>query len=100
MAQQYAISGIEEAREYLGHPILGARLRECAGLVNAVEGRSPAEIFGYPDDLKFHSSMTLFARAAEGSGEEDRVFSEALAKYFSRSPDAATIRILQGSAQQ
>ena len=52
-AQHYAISGIDEAKAYLAHPVLGARLRECTALVNAVSGRSVEAIFGYPDDLKF-----------------------------------------------
>src|SRR5271170_6519896 len=69
MALRYAISGLEEARAYLEHPILGPRLRECAGIVVGVEGKKVEEIFGYPDDLKFHSSMTLFAKAsAIGTG--------------------------------
>jgi uncharacterized protein (DUF1810 family) len=63
MAQKYAISSRAEAEAYLGHPILGPRLRECTGLVTAIEGRSIDDILGYPDDLKFRSSMTLFAHA-------------------------------------
>ncbi len=78
---------MEEARAYLAHGVLGARLRECTGLVNALEERTASEIFGYPDDLKFHSSMTLFARAAEG----EAVFREALAKYFGGEMDEGTV---------
>ena len=63
-AQKFAISSREEAEAYLGHPILGPRLRECTRLVNLIEGRSLSEIFGYPDDLKFRSCMTLFARVS------------------------------------
>src|SRR5690242_19627288 len=63
MADRYAIASREEAAAYLAHPILGPRLRECTRLVNQVEGRSIEQIFGYPDDLKFRSSMTLFAQA-------------------------------------
>jgi uncharacterized protein (DUF1810 family) len=59
MAVKYAISGLEEARAYLAHDVLGLRLRECAAIVVGVEGRTVEEIFGYPDDLKFHSSMTI-----------------------------------------
>jgi uncharacterized protein (DUF1810 family) len=66
MAERFAICSLEGARAYLEHEVLGERLRECTGLVNAVGGRSANEIFGEPDDLKFHSSMTLFAQAAEG----------------------------------
>ena len=65
-------------------------MRECAEIVVGVQGRTVEEIFGYPDDLKFHSSMTLFAQAAEIS-EEDLVFSRALDKYFGGREDAATI---------
>ena len=87
MAETFAIGSVEEARAYLGHEILGARLRECTALVNAVEGRTASEIFGFPDDLKFHSSMTLFARA----GGEEAVFVEALKRYFSGKEDEGTV---------
>ena len=88
MAERYAISQLDEARAYLEHAILGPRLRECTELVNAVEGRTLEEIFGYPDDLKFHSSMTLFAEAAADGG----VFAEALDRYFAGERDAATMQ--------
>jgi uncharacterized protein (DUF1810 family) len=91
MASRFAISGLDEARAYLMHPVLGGRLRECTGLVNAVEGRSIGDIFGYPDDLKFHSSVTLFAQASD-----DEVFVAALRKYFNGAPDRATIDLLRG----
>jgi uncharacterized protein (DUF1810 family) len=87
MAVRYAISGMEEAKAYLEHPILGPRLRECAGVVCGVEGRTVEAIFGYPDDLKFHSSMTLFAKAEEGGG----VFREALERYFGGEMDRGTL---------
>ncbi len=87
MAERFAIGSLEEARAYLTHPVLGARLREGTGLVNAVEGKSASEIFGFPDDLKFHSSMTLFARAEEG----ETVFREALEKYFDGELDRGTV---------
>src|SRR5258708_40291896 len=78
MAMRYAISGREEARAYLDHPVLGPRLQECAGIVVDLQGRTIEAIFGYPDDLKFHSSMTLFYRAAalfaEGEAPSERVF--------------------------
>ena len=86
-AVRFAISGMEEARAYLEHPMLGPRLRECTAIVVGVEGRSVEEIFGYPDDLKFHSSMTLFAKA----GEEAGVFGEALGKYFGGRMDRGTL---------
>ncbi|WP_292932821.1 DUF1810 domain-containing protein [Noviherbaspirillum sp.] len=87
MAHRYAISSIEEARAYLAHPVLGARLRECARIVAAIEGRTVEEIFGYPDDMKFRSSMTLFARA----GEDNAVFEACLRKYFGGEPDSVTL---------
>lgn len=82
MAQRFAISGMEEAKAYLDHPVLGGRLRECTALVNALDDRAIDDIFGYPDDLKFHSSVTLFARAAHGPS----VFAEALTKYSTDCP--------------
>ncbi len=88
MAQLYAISSLEEARAYLAHPVLEARLRECTALVNAVAGRSIADIFGYPDCLKFQSSMTLFARATG----ENQVFKAALNKYFDGKEDGGTVK--------
>lgn len=87
MAVHYAIASLDEARAYLAHPVLGPRLRECSALVLAVEGRSIAEIFGYPDDMKFRSSMTLFARAAT----DNQVFVDCLRKYFNGEEDDATI---------
>ena len=86
-AVRFAISGMEEARAYLEHPMLGSRLRECTGIVVGVEGRSVEQIFGYPDDLKFHSSITLFAKAAAEAG----VFGEALEKYFGGEMDRGTL---------
>jgi uncharacterized protein (DUF1810 family) len=90
MAVRFAISGMEEARAYLDHAVLGPRLRECTGIVVGVEKRAVGDIFGYPDDMKFHSSMTLFAKAA-GAAEEERVFGEALKKYFGGDLDRGTL---------
>jgi len=90
MAQRYAITSIEEARAYLQHPVLGSRLRECTQLVCDVIGKTINDIFGSPDDMKFRSSMTLFARAAE----EGNVFDEALRKYFAGEPDEMTLQRL------
>ena len=87
MARRYAIGSLAEARAYLAHPVLGPRLLETTGLVNAVPGRSAQEILGSPDDLKFHSCVTLFARAAP----EPAVFQAALAKYFAGQADAQTL---------
>jgi uncharacterized protein (DUF1810 family) len=89
-AQKYAIQSIEEAKGYLEHPLLGFRLQECTQLVNAVSGRSIEDVFGYPDHLKFHSSMTLFAQVNPG----DKLFSGALAKYFDGRSDRKTLQIL------
>ena len=90
MANRYAISSIEEARAYLGHPILGPRLRECTRLVTEIEGRTIAQIFGYPDDLKFRSSMTLFAHATP----DNKIFTDAIAKYFPEGGDPLTLERL------
>ena len=86
----YAIKSLEEARQYLRHPVLGARLVECAEAVLAVEGRSVSEIFGYPDDLKLKSSMTLFACAAGPCS----VFARILDRYFGGERDARTLQLL------
>jgi uncharacterized protein (DUF1810 family) len=91
MAQRYAIGSLAEARAYLAHPLLAERLRTCTQLVNRVEGRSAQAIFGYPDYLKFRSSMTLFARVAAGASEP---FDEALAKYFAGEADPLTRELL------
>jgi uncharacterized protein (DUF1810 family) len=93
-AQHFAISGIDEAVAYLDHPVLGTRLRECAGLVYAVEARSASEVFGYPDDLKFHSSATLFAESARrkpAADSDSQIFEDLLTKYFAGKPDRATL---------
>lgn len=87
MANKFGISSREEAEAYLRHPILGPRLLECTRLVNAVQGSSIEEIFGYPDNLKFHSSMTLFAQVASVND----VFTAALQKYFGGQPDKLTL---------
>ena len=90
-AQRYAIRSRAEAAAYLAHPVLGERLRECARMVNAIDGRPIEQIFGAPDDLKFHSSMTLFAWV---SG--DAVFNEAIQKYFGGRLDRPTLELLEG----
>ena len=91
MARRFGISSVTEATAYLGHPVLGPRLAECTGLVNAVEGSLVEQIFGYPDDLKFRSSMTLFAHATS----DNRLFLDALKKYFGGEFDAATLARLR-----
>ena len=98
-ARRFGLSGLEEARAYLAHPLLGSRLRECTRRVLAVEGRTAHEIFGSPDDLKLRSCLTLFAQAAAPSpARDDRVFGEALAKYYAGEPDPRTLELLISSA--
>ena len=89
MAVRYAISGLAEAQAYLDHPVLGPRLLECVALVNAAHPTPLAVVFGYPDDLKFHSCVTLFDRAASGT-----VFAQALERWFAGTPDQATLQKL------
>jgi uncharacterized protein (DUF1810 family) len=90
MAQTYAIQSLEEARAYLVHPVLGPRLRECCQAVMNVQGKSAHDIFGSPDDLKFRSCLTLFARAAP----DQRLFHDLLEKYFGGEADHATLELL------
>lgn len=87
MAQRYAIGSRAEAVAYLDHPVLGPRLRECARLVSAVVGNDIHAILGSPDDMKFKSSMTLFAKVAADSAD----FAAALQKYYGGEFDEATI---------
>jgi uncharacterized protein (DUF1810 family) len=87
MAQRYAISGLPEARAYLGHPVLGPRLRECAGAVAAVGDSTADRILGPVDAMKLRSCMTLFAAAAP----EEPSFGEVLTRYFDGQPDQATL---------
>lgn len=90
IATAFGITSREEAKAYLDQPVLGPRLRECARLVNLVDGRTIDQIFGHPDDLKFRSSMTLFASVAS----DNRVFKDALEKYFGGEPDPLTLERL------
>ncbi|MCI0346578.1 MAG: DUF1810 domain-containing protein [Chloroflexi bacterium] len=90
MSRRYSIASLDEAKAYLAHPVLGARLRECAGLLLAVEGRSAQEILGQLDALKVRSSMTLFHRAAQ----LDPLFTAVLDRLFGGGLDAATDRLL------
>ena len=89
-ANYYGISGLDEAIAYLADPVLGPRLIECVQILNAYEGRTAQQIFGYPDWLKFHSSMTLFHRAAPDSP----AFRDALKKFFNGEEDSATTQHL------
>ena len=93
MARRFAIADLAQARAYLAHALLGERLRECSSLVAGIDGRAIGAIFGAPDDMKFHSSMTLFAQAAP----QEAVFDACLRKFFAGQPDAATLARLPTS---
>jgi uncharacterized protein (DUF1810 family) len=101
-ARRYALADLDEARAYLEHPLLGARLRECTRRVIAVQGRTATEIFGYPDNLKLRSCLTLFERTAAARGPapqpEDGVFSVALERYFGGEPDPLTVQLLTSAS--
>jgi uncharacterized protein (DUF1810 family) len=86
MSQRFAIASLDEARAYLAHPVLGARLRECAGIVLATRGRTAEEIFGSLDAMKVRSCMTLFHRAAP----DEPVFEDVLDRHFGGAADEAT----------
>ena len=83
MSIRFAIASLDEAKAYLAHPVLGPRLRECATLALDVEGRTSRDIFGSIDEMKFRSSMTLFA----GAAPDEEVFQRCLDKYFAGTPD-------------
>ena len=87
MARRYAIGGLAEARAYLEHPVLGPRLIECSTALLAHDGRSANQIFGYPDDLKLRSSMTLFAQVAP------EPFARVVERFYD-GPDQRTLDLL------
>lgn len=89
--KHYAIKSLAEARQYLDHPVLGPRLLECTAAVLCIQDRSVSEVFGYPDNLKLRSSMTLFARVAE----PDSVFVRVLGKYYDGAHDIRTLQLLE-----
>jgi uncharacterized protein (DUF1810 family) len=89
VAERYAIQSLAEARDYLQHPILGARYMECIGILLAIENRSAEQIFGYPDVLKLHSSVTLFQEA-----EPRKEFAALLEKYYGGEADGKTLQLL------
>jgi uncharacterized protein (DUF1810 family) len=89
-AQHYGIASLNEARAYLAHPVLGPRLCECARVVAGIDGRSADDIFGWPDNLKVRSSMTLFARATDDNAE----FRAVLDKFYNGEDDPATVELL------
>ena len=86
-AVRFSISSADEARAYLAHELLGPRLRECARLVSQIDGRSAEDIFGWPDDMKLRSSMTLFARTADDNAD----FVAVLGKFYAGEEDPATL---------
>jgi uncharacterized protein (DUF1810 family) len=90
MSRRYSIKSAAEARAYLDHPTLGARLRECFAVVYGTAGRSAREIFGSPDDLKLRSCATLFE-----SESDDPIFEQVLEKYFNGNRDEETLRLLR-----
>ncbi|WP_085726966.1 DUF1810 domain-containing protein [Pseudomonas sp. R37(2017)] len=96
MSRRFAIHSREEAQAYLEHPLLGARLRTCTQEVLNIRERSVAGIFGHPDDLKFHSSMTLFAQVAAA----DSLFQQALNQYFHGILDDWTLSLLDSKQAQ
>lgn len=89
-SKYYAIKSVDEAVAYLNHSILGSRLLECTEIVYKIEGKSVSDIFGYPDNLKFKSSITLFSEVAN-----KRVFVEVLDKYFQGERDIKTLQLLK-----
>ncbi len=94
MAQFYGIGSLEEARAYLAHGLLGTRLELCAETVLAIGERSLEAIFGAPDDMKFHSSMTLFTRAAR---DDKSPFRRALDRYCQGRMDERTLALLEAA---
>jgi uncharacterized protein (DUF1810 family) len=94
MSQRYAISSLEEARQYLAHPVLGPRLEHCSRILTELGGRTAEDIFGSIDAVKLRSSMTLFARASPANP----LFGEVLDRYFDGHADEATDALLAAGA--
>jgi uncharacterized protein (DUF1810 family) len=90
-AVRYGISSLAEAQAYLEHPLLGPRIRQCVRLVLGIRDATVGDIFGYPDDRKFHSSMTLFSLASA----DNQMFRDALTRYFGDVADSATLERLK-----
>ncbi|MDR6756883.1 uncharacterized protein (DUF1810 family) [Mycoplana sp. BE70] len=90
MTQRYAVGSLGEASAYLADPVLGRRLSECVEAVLAVPEKSAHEIFGSPDDMKFRSSLTLFAAAAA----DRSLFEAALQRFYNGVPDSRTLALL------
>jgi len=89
--RRYSVKSLEEARAYLGHPVLGPRLLECTQALLAVHDKEISKILGYPDDLKFNSSMTLFDMV---TNDENNLFDQALNHYFSGKRDSKTLKLV------
>ena len=92
-AQHYGLSGPDEAKEYVGHPVLGTRLRECAHALTELPGADPVAVLGLVDALKLRSSMTLFAEVSD-----DPVFRRVLEQYYRGKPDELTLELLRRRA--
>jgi uncharacterized protein (DUF1810 family) len=90
MSQAYSVTGIDEARAYLAHPLLGPRLRACFDALLAVDGRTADAILGAVDAVKVRSSATLFARA----DPNDARFQAVLDRYYGGAADARTDELL------
>jgi uncharacterized protein (DUF1810 family) len=93
MAQHYAITSLDEARAYIAHPVLGARLRECVAAMEGVTRKDAEAVFGGIDAVKLRSSLTLFIEAGGGAA-----FETALADWFGGRKDEATLRLLAHAA--
>lgn len=89
-ADLFGIESLAEARAYLAHPVLGPRLRECARLLTTIDGRSVEAIFGWPDNLKVRSSMTLFAQATDDNAD----FLAVLEKFYGGQQDPRTLELI------
>lgn len=90
MAQRYAIKDLNEAIQYLKHPVLGSRLVEISKALLGLPGNNATAIMGSPDDLKLHSSMTLFSLVPDA----DPVFDAVLKKFFNGQKDNGTLRLI------
>lgn len=98
-ARHYGIDSLAEARAYLAHPVLGPRLRECAGLLRDLPARQPiSQILGSVDALKLRSSMTLFLRAGEDDSHAGDLFQSVLDRYYGGEPDDSTCALLSADA--
>jgi uncharacterized protein (DUF1810 family) len=93
MSQRYAIRGIEEARAYLGHPVLGPRYRECVAALQDLVGVTAEAVFGSIDAVKLRSSLTLFSEASPAP-----LFDAALSRWFDGQRDKATLALLAGQS--